>query len=254
MQDDRNFLVPAAGSVAGIVAGFHDHHAELPAVGAGLEVSSRVDMTVIPPCPGRLGSKGIPPAAVAWYVRCPFLVNAIYIRRNMESMPMDHFVDVGVVLHFHDHRLAFRDAQQRTGNLPVVSHRPHGTSRRQVQGNGSDAQLDIGLAVGNRGGSRAIRPSRAKCQSGEGQEFPASRLHVYAFRTRIAPLRERREQNREKPDCDRSPDRLLGFAIICQWISASPTTARRRTSRPRLAGFSLSPKRSAPSYFASSQT
>src|SRR5579871_3396817 len=88
VQKYRDFEVIAPR----LVAFLDDQHAELAAVGPGLQIPSRRNMAVIPTRASRPGGKRIPAVAVARNVRRAFLMRAVHVRWNVKAMPVDEVV------------------------------------------------------------------------------------------------------------------------------------------------------------------
>src|SRR5579859_5976502 len=100
-------------------------------------------MGVIPPRTGRLGNKGIAPPAVRWHLRSSFFARAIYVRRNMQPMPVHDLRVTGFIDDVDREPLALRDTEQGTGSLTVISHGSNGAPGRQFESDLTDSQRDV---------------------------------------------------------------------------------------------------------------
>src|SRR5579871_1873099 len=100
-------------------------------------------MGVIPASTGRLGNKGIAPPAVRWYLRRPLFARAVYVRWNMQPMPVHDLRVASFIDDVDCKRLALRDAEQGTGSLTVISHGSNGAPGCQFESDLTDSQRDV---------------------------------------------------------------------------------------------------------------
>ncbi len=92
-------------------------------MGSITEIRTRPIMRMVETETGRTRCEHDAPHSARRDERRSFFRRAINIRRNELSMPMQLFRGVRIVLHFHRHRLAFFEVQQRSWELTVIADR-----------------------------------------------------------------------------------------------------------------------------------
>jgi hypothetical protein len=136
VQGEKELLIVACGTIARL-----DHQeAVLAAVLGASEVAHGHGVSVIPAKSGRTWCKRIacgPAGSDGWRA---LLQRAIYIGREKQTVPMDHFRTIAVIADLDGDRLALFEAQQGAGSLAVVRERLALVTRRQLESDGSDVQ------------------------------------------------------------------------------------------------------------------
>src|SRR5665213_4514757 len=97
-------------------------------------------MAVIPARPRRFGREAVPLRAAALDHWRSLLHRAVGLRRQMEPMPVDDILDVGVVGDVDVDLLAFAKAQNWSGHHTVVGESIDDLSGREFESQWRDAK------------------------------------------------------------------------------------------------------------------
>ena len=158
-QSQKYFLVVAAR----IVGRLDKDETELPRVCATVQIDAGHRMGVIPARSRGPRHKLVPAAAMGRDHRCAFLLRAVNIRRDEESMPVYKFGHVGFVHDIHGHRFALPHSQDGTRRGAVIADRADGAIRIELHNHGGDFESDIRPGHLGHGFGMHLRPQEPGC-------------------------------------------------------------------------------------------
>ena len=106
--------------------------AGLAGIGAAIQIGTRRNMGVIEAETCRLRQEGDPPHASCRHEGRAFFGRTVDVAWNHLPVPMHEFRHVGVIVDVDHRPLPFLEADQRSGELPVIERGRHNMVRREL--------------------------------------------------------------------------------------------------------------------------